>query len=220
MTGKQIAKFIGHRGRITTLGFSPDGHVLFSGASDKQVLIWNTANPNSKTIIKLTEHEAAIRAISLSADGSSVYVIDFMGNAYIWDAKTGQIRIANPNWTGKAGIAAFDHQGRFALIGKSDGSITLWDVDSARNLVELRGKGGAPVSTMLWMKNSVAIGDHSGNLTVFDLQNKMLSMSELTRIACSNGAYNDTTFKWMEVAADPLIREIWDPKGIGRKICE
>jgi hypothetical protein len=40
-SGKQIAKFDGHRGAVRSLAFSPDGSTLASGSVDTTILLWD-----------------------------------------------------------------------------------------------------------------------------------------------------------------------------------
>jgi WD40 repeat protein len=39
-TGKELARFEGHRGGVLSLAFAPDGRTLFSGSLDTTVLAW------------------------------------------------------------------------------------------------------------------------------------------------------------------------------------
>jgi WD40 repeat protein len=41
VTGKQLTKFKGHRGDISSLTFSPDGQFLVSASADTTILIWD-----------------------------------------------------------------------------------------------------------------------------------------------------------------------------------
>ncbi len=42
-TGKEVARFSGHRGPIKTLSFAPDSKTLASGGEDRTVLIWDVS---------------------------------------------------------------------------------------------------------------------------------------------------------------------------------
>ena len=43
--GKPLKTFIGHRGPVTALRFTLDGHFLATGAQTTSVLLWNLTKP-------------------------------------------------------------------------------------------------------------------------------------------------------------------------------
>jgi WD40 repeat protein len=40
-TGKQLQRFAGHQGTITSLAFSADGRRMISGSADSTALVWD-----------------------------------------------------------------------------------------------------------------------------------------------------------------------------------
>ena len=42
-TGRPVQRFLGHRGRVECVAFSPDGCTLASGSADATILVWELA---------------------------------------------------------------------------------------------------------------------------------------------------------------------------------
>jgi WD40 repeat protein len=82
-----------HTGGVTAIAFSPDGRLLLTGSNDRTVRIWDLAS-GKEDPRKLIGHLSGIRAITLALDGSKVYVVDFFGNAYVWDTKTTDVIVS------------------------------------------------------------------------------------------------------------------------------
>ena len=217
-TGKELAILRGHTDDVTAIAFSPDGRLLLTGSADRTVRIWDASE--GFDLGTLAGHADGIRAVSLSSDGSKAYVIDFDGNAYIWDMKTLRIIVASPSATGGSGLASFTSNGTYAAISDKRGGLRIWDADAARTVMELRGSNSAPVSAMLWAGTNLFVGDESGGLSVYDLAAVTQSIAQLISRACAKERALSPRFTWMESAADPLIREIWDPGGTDRPVCE
>jgi WD40 repeat protein len=183
------------------------------------VLVWHIAD-NQSDPQTLEGHEGGIRATSVSSDGSKIYVIDLNGNAYIWDSRTLRIIVASPSTTDSHGLASFTDDGRYAAISDKTGALRVWDADAARILVDLRGRNSAAVSALTWSQRRLFVGDESGGLSVYDLTDVTKPIAELVAGACEKEGALTARFTWMESAADPLIREVWDPEGVTRLVCE
>jgi len=96
----------------------------------------------------------------------------------------------------------------------------VWDADGARTLADLNGRTSAAVSALTWSKLKLFVGDELGVLSIYDLSALTESIDELIASACERERALSARFTWMEFAADPLIREVWDPEGVTRPVCE
>ncbi len=67
-TAKRRGEFVGHRGIVTTLAFSPDGHTLASGSTDTTVLLWDMTGSLSETVRKAAKPDAAEKLWDALAD--------------------------------------------------------------------------------------------------------------------------------------------------------
>ena len=210
-----------HAGAVTAIAFSPDGRLLLTGSTEKVVLVWNLNTPDEKQEPKkLAGHESGISAVTMSADGAKVHVIDSNGNAYIWDPQTATIVVASASGAEHNGLASFGFGGTYAAIAGKDGALWVWDAGAARTLRNLRDQGSPPVSAIVWSEQRLFVGDESGMLSVYDLRELTEPVSNLIARACTTERVNSRRFSWMESAVDPLIRQVWDPEGISRSVCE
>lgn len=207
-----------HSDAVTTITFSPDGKLLLSGSNDKSVRIWDLTDGTARAR-KLGGHFSGIRAAALAADGSKTYVVDLLGNAYVWDVRSMRIVVASPSSSNDHGLATFRLEGTHAAISEKGSGLRVWDAGAARNLVVLREQTESPVSTLAWLGPRLFVGDQAGTLSVYDLTELTLPISELVTHACGKGRVLSHRFTWIESAADPLIREVWDPEGTSRPVC-
>ncbi|EXB65255.1 Protein FIZZY-RELATED 3 [Morus notabilis] len=65
-----ISKLLGHKSEVCGLKWSPDDRELASGGNDNQLLVWN--QHSQQPVLKLTEHTAAVKAITWSPHQSSL----------------------------------------------------------------------------------------------------------------------------------------------------
>jgi hypothetical protein len=123
-------------------------------------------------------------------------VIDFSGNAYIWDIGTRRIVVAST--TEPPGLAAFGLGAKYAALSGKGGALQVWNADAARTLLNLRGSSSAPVSAMLWSGQRLFVGDESGALSVYSLGELTQSISDLVARTCQRPL--SPHFTWVESA--------------------
>jgi WD40 repeat protein len=73
----------GHEGRVTGLGFLPDGRRLVSCGDDGGLLIWERAGRKFQ-LTKVRETERSLHSLSLSPDGARVAVAADGGEVTVW----------------------------------------------------------------------------------------------------------------------------------------
>ncbi|KAK9282732.1 hypothetical protein L1049_010952 [Liquidambar formosana] len=68
--GDFVSKLVGHKSEVCGLKWSPDDRELASGGNDNQLLVWN--QHSQQPVLKLTEHTAAVKAITWSPHQSGL----------------------------------------------------------------------------------------------------------------------------------------------------
>jgi WD40 repeat protein len=76
---------IGHKGRVSSLAFSPDGSRLLSGSWDKRVTIWDIAGGRERQ--SYDWDIGGVRAVAFSTDGLLAAAAGDSGRVVVWDVE-------------------------------------------------------------------------------------------------------------------------------------
>jgi len=137
-SGRETISLPGHKLRVGSLAFSPDGKYLASGdgllsqatleKNEHEVVIWDMTSGVAKHT--LFGHRGAIHAVAFSADGESLASASQDGTVRIWNVTDGKaLRVIQGHSQQVIGVA-FSPTGRVLASASVDNTIKLWNMSS------------------------------------------------------------------------------------------
>jgi WD40 repeat protein len=149
---KLIATLKGHKDRVLSLAYSPDGRVLISGGRDGQCVIWNTAKTQLIGALKSHNEKDSIWGLAISPDGKQVASAGGDNTVILWDVASRKSTATVVSTSNKKILSlAYSPDGR-ALIGGGDRAITVWDTKTRKEEKELKGHS-EPVVALAFTPN-------------------------------------------------------------------
>ena len=138
-----------HAAAINSVAWSPDGKNLASGSEDCTIKIWDAASGQHNRT--LSGHRAGVKSIAWRPDGNRLASAGSDGEARIWDPASGKEIFCLQQPGGQARSVAWSPDGlRLAVGTAADGgtprSVTVWDANTGRLVLDLKGRGESPVA--------------------------------------------------------------------------
>jgi WD40 repeat protein len=120
---------------LNCVAFSSDGRTLAAADYQGQIVLWDTASAKVRTTIQ-QEDQRRVTSLAFAPDGRTLAtaVGDRPGRDHepglivLWDAATGQRRLALTGHTNAVLAVAFSPDGRLLASGSSDHTVRLWDM--------------------------------------------------------------------------------------------
>lgn len=135
---QELARLQGHKQRITSTSFSPNGKYIATASQDHTARLWTTHN--GKELGHLLKSEEVFRVISFSADNTLVSTIEFdSAEVCLWAVDTGTKLRCLTGHNNTVNSAAFNSDCTLIVTASDDHSARLWATDSGRELKRLQG---------------------------------------------------------------------------------
>ncbi len=159
----------GHRGSLSSFGFSRDGQYIITRGQDKTIRVWDLeGNPVGKP---LTEDTSIVSSLAVSPDGNYIASVSKDKTIRLWDLERNLLgKPFAGNRRGRDPSVAFSPDGQYIVSYVSD--IRIWDLQG--NLVEAKPSTGYDgiigyVTFSGDSKHIVGLGGDNGAVIVWDL---------------------------------------------------
>ncbi|MHB8747714.1 MAG: nSTAND1 domain-containing NTPase [Aggregatilineales bacterium] len=137
-SGQFMVSFNGHALNVLSAAFSPDGRILVSGSADNTVRLWNVRN--GSPIAVLRGHTATVETVAFSPDGATVLSGSDDTTIRQWNVDNGaEVGRLTRGATGGGSALAVSRDGKMALAGFADGTLSLVDTATAKQIRQFKG---------------------------------------------------------------------------------
>src|SRR4030043_2437082 len=132
----------GHSGDVSAVTYSPDGKLLATVSSDKEIILWEAAT--GKELMTLRGHSQTIEDIAFSPDGKYLATASDDKTVKLWNALSGQELRTLGGHTDIIWKISFSADGKLLATGGNE-SAKVWDVNTGQSILNLEGQH-APVA--------------------------------------------------------------------------
>ncbi|MDX2042062.1 MAG: protein kinase [Acidobacteriota bacterium] len=140
ISGQLRASIIGHKDRLRSVTYSPDGKLLATAGGDQLIKIWNAET--GQELGTLAGHQGEIWKLAFSPDGRTLASGSRDRTIRFWDVATGRELSRLDAHSDSVYSVAFSPDGRRLASASTDRTIKLWDVATRQELLTLRGHQG------------------------------------------------------------------------------
>ncbi|HYV82100.1 MAG TPA: TIR domain-containing protein, partial [Pyrinomonadaceae bacterium] len=173
---------LNHGDWVTSVAISPDGTRAVSGSRNKVIKIWDLKSGKCRN--ELRGHTSDVKVVAFTPDGKRIVSGSNDETVRVWDANSGrEIATLRGHTLYVRALATLANNSQVLsaqdVIG-SDGSLKLWDLDSASCLMTIQYSkyAGGAFSCAVNRQGTRAISGHrDGRLCLWDLES-----GELVRV--------------------------------------
>ncbi len=136
--------------KVTSLKYSPDGHLLLTGDEDGQLVVWDCRDMSR--IKDWSAHQGGISAIAVSPTGNEIATGSADGQLRIWVFPQGSLLYELAGHSGRVVDLDYTPDGSRLASAGNEGEVQLWDTSAGMNALTLRQQISSP-SCVLFSKD-------------------------------------------------------------------
>jgi WD40 repeat protein len=187
--------FVGHRGRVQSLVFSPDGRRVLTTALDQTAHVWNLDAPADPPLA--LAHGYFVYAGAFDPGGRRLLTACGDTNAYLWDLDAPGEPTLLTGATGEIRDVEFSPDGMLAAAASLDGTLRIWPLDGGEPIEFVAGVSLGDVEFVDGGRRIAAAGGDSNiwlwylgdKLGVDDLQAQLRAATQMCPSATERMQY-------------------------------
>lgn len=129
---KLLRTLEGHKGKVRSVAFDPQGGTLASGSDDKTVKLWEART--GKLLRTLEGHKEAVTTVAFDPQGGTFASGSMDNTVKLWEARSGKLLRTLDVASCTVWSVAFDPQGGMLASGSAVETVKLWDTRSGKLL--------------------------------------------------------------------------------------
>ena len=137
ISGKKLKVFNGHRDRVTSVNFSPNGKYILSGSWDHTMKLWDVEQ--EKEIRTFSEHVSWGNSVSFSPDGKFLLSGSTDYSIKLWDITDGSEIRCFKGSKDCINSVDFSPDGKFIISAGDDLTLRLWEVETGNEAGQFSG---------------------------------------------------------------------------------
>jgi WD40 repeat protein len=147
-----------HNDEVSSVTFNHDGNILASGHNLEKIKFWDVVNGQLKTTCDGYPYQLRVQSLAFAPNAETLASLNIYSQSsggiaqiLLWDAITGEYQrtlkghgkaIGNTRPLAHGGEIAFSPNGKLFVTGSLDGTIRLWDTNTALKSSVIQRLGG------------------------------------------------------------------------------
>lgn len=162
-----LVRSITSRAELTSLEFSPDGHLLAAGGGDGSVTVWNASTGEQRAMF--AAHQGLLRAMGFNRAGTLLATAGSDNFWRMWDAQTWQPLVVIPGSSDQVQFSSDDRMAASLMYGGRVRRLEIATSVSFRRILPPgaggRGRHGLDIS----QDGRLVLASHAVGATLLDL---------------------------------------------------
>ncbi len=208
ISAHHVAALEGHRDRVESLAFSPDGSILASGSSDDAARLWDVAGREQLATLR---QAGRIKSVSISPDGKTLASSSDDHTVKLWDLIERELISVLRGHKSPVNGVAFSPDGNLLASASDDHSVRLWDVAEREHTATLEGHA-SPVNGVAFSPdgNLLASASNDHSVRLWDVAEREQTAMLEGHASPVNGVAFSPDGNLLASASDDHSVRLWD----------
>lgn len=170
--GVTTRQFVGHKGDVLSVSFSPDNRQIVSSSRDKTIKLWNTRGECKFNIVE-NGHTEWVSCVRFSPDPESSLIVSGGWDRVVkvWELTKCKLLTNHIGHAGYINTVTVSPDGSLCASAGKDGIVMLWDLNEGKHLYSL--EAGDIVNSLVFSPNRYWLcAATDSHIKIWDLETK------------------------------------------------